>query len=835
MPPTNRDHSNLEAYRRALKALGPILFRHTFILVNGVIFAVVALLIIFGDLWSGVFIGIITCINILLGASQDFRARATLEKLQLITAAQVIRIKLSPSGANLAQNVEEKVYIEAIQKDDHIKLKLGDQVPCDGEVLSSEGLEVSTALITGESDSFTKKANDKVLAGSIVTAGTGIVVAATSFKDSRISKMTESAKKSSMSPSPIQIAVGKVILYSGYILIAVIAFVIIRGSIVHQPFIDIVKNIGALASIIVPQGLVVVTTLLFSFGSASYSRKHVLFQEINATEKLGRIKNLCLDKTGTLTDNLLTVESMQVYDSITNAEAEEATLAYLAGSADSSQTAVAVSKFLGRTYDKKDITEALPFSSWRHFGAVRYGDGGRQMVLSGSAETFTKHLTNEQEKAWLNGMIDTYTKQSKRILCVVKASDHSSLPLPKSEADITGSKLAVVAVYILSSKLREGIKDAIDFFQNRGITIRIISGDHPETVSRIAEAAGVLNTDKVITGADMQVWSEEDFTKKAREYTVFARVIPEVKVKLVEALKKDGFTAMVGDGANDALAIKHSDLGIAMFDGAPATRQLASVVLMNNSFTALPGGVELADNFISNLEIFSGNFINQSLLGLFFFVIISAFNYTLPITPLNVSMINQFALGFTGVLISYWAISMQNGIKDKFKINQINKSSFLSRVLPFVLASAVIESIGAAIVFMISPNYLKNASSNTLVLLTFALFGLIFFTLATRFYRGALTMVQSWQILGLIAAELAFGYIILHIQWIVRFFDINTHYPSWTELGWVLLVVAIFGLAQCIVTFVWSRNEKMECACDDKKGEEGMGGEEGEDKKIQNQ
>jgi len=171
--------------------------------------------------------------------------------------------------------------------------------------------------------------------------------------------------------------------------------------------------------------------------------------------------------------------------------------------------------------------------------------------------------------------------------------------------------LIVIAIFVFNNTLREGIKDAIEFFQNRGVRIRVLSGDNAQTVKAVAQSVDIKGADNVVTGEEMEKWNNSDFEMHANEYTIFAEVLPEHKVKLIEAFKKNGFTAMVGDGVNDALAMKKSDLGIAMFDGVPVTRQLAEVILMTNSFSDLPGALELADHFIRSIEITSGIYIHS--------------------------------------------------------------------------------------------------------------------------------------------------------------------------------------------------------------------------------
>ena len=336
------------------------IFRNLFSFSNGVSFTVVILLFVFGNHQAGLFLGIFSVVNIAAGLFQDIRAWIALAKLQLLTAPRVIR--LSTDGT------EEIVLTEEIKKGDHIKLKIGDQIPCDSILLESIGLEINEGLITGESNSIPQKNNDHLLAGSIVTSGSGIIEVVRIFKESRIAQMTEGIRKYTVNVSSIQGSVNTVIKYTGYSLVAIIAFVIIRSAIVGQPIVDVVLNIGTLASIIIPQGLVFAVTLFFAYGAANLFKKHVLLQEVNATEKLGRIKNLCMDKTGTLTQNTLSVESIVVAPGISKEEAGQLAAAYAQGSQDSSQIISAIKDFLGEEH-QGNYGDILPFSPWRGYGA----------------------------------------------------------------------------------------------------------------------------------------------------------------------------------------------------------------------------------------------------------------------------------------------------------------------------------------------------------------------------------------------------------------------------------------------------------------------------------
>jgi cation-transporting P-type ATPase E len=775
--------SKFEVYRRILPSVGPIIFRNVFLLVNIVIFCVVVLLFIFGSKQAALFLGAVFFLNTAIAVVQDIHARMLLERLQMLTALRVLRIN--------KDKTETSILAEEIKKGDLIKLKLGDQTPCEGILISVNNLEISEALVTGESDSFSKQEGDKVIAGAIITSGYGIMESQGLFKDSRLSLIAGEVQKYAASPSSIQTAINTVIKYASYVLVLVLLFVIARGIFLHSPRLEMVTNAGALASTIVPQGLVVVITLLFAIGAASYSRRNVLFQEINATEKLGRIKNLCIDKTGTLTDNILMVEDMHIFQDFSQTDAYSLINSYILGSGDSSQTFLAVKKYIdGKKFENNNvkILNTLPFSSWRRYGAVEIEErNALQTIFVGAPDVFISKISNTEEQKWLRDITFENAKEGKRVLCIVSANGAGFLK------DFSGKSFSTVAVFVFRHNLRQGIKEAIDFFQNRGIKIRVISGDNPNTVRAVAFSVGIKGALDVVSGETIKGWNDKDFEMHALKYTVFAQILPEQKVRLIEEFKKDGFTAMVGDGVNDALAIKKADIGIAMFDGVPVTRQLADVILMTNSFSDLPGALEVADHFIRSIEINSGVYINMSLAGLFFFIIISIFGYSYPITPLNITFINYFTVGFSGILISYWAL------RPSGKILPADNRPFLKRVMPLVFVCAIVEAIGMALVFLFSPQYLKIAPSNTLVGLVYILFGFLFLIFATKVYCDFLTRKEKLQIFLLGVFQVVVMFTVLQIPFVIKFFNITLPFPTIDFVYKAILIVFVFGGIQYLI------------------------------------
>ncbi len=750
-------------------------------LVNGIFFTVTFLLVIFGETHEALFLFVILFLNVVIGIIQDLRAKIALEQLQIFMAPKVTRI---------LNNLEEIISLEEIKHGDKLKIAMGDQIPADGELILSNGLEVNEALITGESNDIQKAELSKVLAGSIVTAGNGILIANKTSKESFVSQMTEKIKEFTTNLSPIQKTLNTFITYMTYLLLGITIYVVVHGIAIHELVVAIIKDIAALTSTLVPQGLILATTIFFAYGAIKMFKKQVLLQEINATEKLGRIKNLCVDKTGTLTENQPVLESRELnpQNTFNPQTIDELTDAYIQANGDKSETIKAIKKTLQTQFSGKVIS-SLPFSSSRKYGTAKVIiDNQEKTSIMGAPDILIDKITDEADRLWLKNKISEHAKEAKRLLLLALVSAETPEGLPQL--------IRPVCLYVLQNPLRPGTREIIDFFQNRKVSIRVISGDNPQTVQAIAEQAGIKQTDIIITGPEMEKWDNEAWLERVPAYHLFARISPEQKQKIVEVLKLHGFTAMVGDGANDALAIKKSDLGIAMFGGASATRQIAQIVLMNDSFAALPTGVNLAETIITNIELVAGIFFNKVAIGVLLFFGLAILGYTYPLSPRNTTIINYFSIWLPMV---YWAIFPAHlGIDQGKQNKQHMDGSFLKRVLPFAVINGALTAAAAILVFSLGPNALKFAGSNILVVLVLIVLGYWFFILVPKTFGIIATKKQKQFQYALAGAGIAFVTYVMLTPSISKFFDLRK--PQLLPLVTTICITFFCALAQYYLT-----------------------------------
>lgn len=768
-------------YMQALQTLSiiktnikPIAFKHSVTLINTIFLAVIVLLAVFGEFHEAVFLSFVVVINVLVGIIQDLRAKVTLEKLRILSAPKVVRLN---------NNIEQIINLEQIAVGDRLIVSLGDSIPTDGTIITTDGLEVNEALLTGESKNINKKTGSPVFAGGIVTAGHAVMEAQKLPTDTLVFHMTEKIKIYNYTLSPIQRTLTTFISYMSYLLLGVIIYVVVHGITTQQFLVSIVKNIAALTSTLVPQGLILATTVFFAYGALRLFRENVLLQEINATEKLCLIQNLCIDKTGTLTESTLTLEQVIPFGNYTPEFAHEMINAYLQKNTNTSQTMQALISAFPERYTG-ETTEIIPFSSDKKFGVVSATINHSPInIVVGAPDILAGYIPDQAAQVWTLSQTQQLATLAKRLILIARAQT--------VDAGLT-QNLIPVALCVLSNPLRKGTKDIIAFFQNRGIKVRVISGDNPLTVKAIAEEAGVKHTDLVITGPEMAAWDDDAFEERVPAYHVFARVFPEQKEKIIRLLKRSGFTAMIGDGANDALAIKQADLGIAMFDGANATRQIAQVVLMNNSFAALPGGVSLAETILSSIELVASVFFNKIISGFLLFVSLAALGYTYPLSPRNDTII-----GYATIWISiiFWTLFPAQ------KINIGNEKSFFHYILPFAITNGILTAGAAVSAYFLELRYSPHMSGHTLVVLTLMSLGFWFLYISPLAY-GILITDKQRKVLSIFGGVLLLLVItVLTNQSLSVFF--NTPRPTWQGLIFVAMNIGVFGWLQYIITKRW--------------------------------
>lgn len=563
--------------------------------------------------------GIILVVNTAIGAAQELRARRTLDRLALLHApkARVLR------DGQLGELAESDVVT-----DDVIDLGRGDQVVVDGETIWCSGLEIDESLLTGEAEPVPKNPGDSLLSGSIVIAGSGLM-RATAVGDSAFAQsLSKEARRFSLVRSELQEANNRILRLVTWVIVPVTALLCwsqLSGTLGVR---DALRGSVAGVANMIPEGLVLLTSVAFAVGALRLARKRVLVRELAAVEGLARVDVLCIDKTGTLTTGQLTPLEVRPLDPAIPAGEVVAGLAAAEATPTASLRALASLHTSGPTID---CVDHVPFSSDRRWSAGTFDQLG-SFVL-GAPEVL---LATEGDSA-LEAQIADEAAAGHRVLLLVRA------PLGL-DGDRLPAKLRPVALGVLAEQVRADAADTLSYLQEQGVAVKVISGDSPGTVAAIAGRAGLPSAEPV--DAQMLPSDPRLLAATVEKRHVFGRVGPREKRSIVAALQASGHVvAMTGDGVNDVLALRQADLGIAMGSGSPASRSVGRVVLLDDSFAILPTLLAEGRRVLANVERVSKLFVTKTVYAALLAVSIGLAHVAYPFYPRNFTLISSLTIG----------------------------------------------------------------------------------------------------------------------------------------------------------------------------------------------
>lgn len=735
-----------------------------FTLFNLALLALMVVLLVFRDYGSIIFASFSVIANSLIGTIQELSAKRSLDRLAALASHDVTVWR---------DGVRQNILIADVVKDDVLPIEPGDRLVVDGTVLSSDSLEMDESLLTGESDVVLKDDSAPVYSGSYCVAGSGIMVATLVGVASTVNKVASTAKSYRNVKTPTQI---KVDIFVELAVIAILIFgpmVIVTGVINKLVPLETVRNALVLVTSLVPQGLVLSTTLALTLGAVHISRHQTLIKRINAVESLANITVLCFDKTGTLTRNELTVVDLLPFDGQRSENVRSQLVFYMHNLSHLNKTAAAIANYCKEAVITNNsdsglaITNKLdeiPFSSVRKWGAVVLSD--RTLIL-GAPERVLNQETNQAEleraqQLASNGM---------RVLAFAQ-SEH---PPENNTLDPASRPLALI---VLSDKVRNGIQETLSQFIEQHVALKVISGDNQETIAAIATQAGIKVTG-IFSGEQLKAMSAIEFDSAVTQANLFARIEPDTKRKIIAALKHQGaYVAMVGDGVNDVPALKEAHLAIVMNDGAQIARDIADIVLLNNDVSTLP--IALAEGKMITQKIYATAriFLSKNVYHLMLFVLVSFMSLPFPISPIQISWFALIVVNVPSTLIAFGVI------KPAF-VKRFNRD-----VLGYVVISGLVGALGMALFYTII--YLTHnrdiATARSGVLLFMTLFGVLVFlnTQEISLFRPK-TILDHWPS-ALLGVVLATGTIIL------PFIAPSTfRFVLPTEEVWLLLVV-VFGI-----------------------------------------
>ena len=615
---------------------------------------VLLVLVLLVGSYKNAFFVCIIIINTLIGIAQEIRAKKTIDKLAILTARKSVVIR---EGQKWTVPTEELVL------DDVVCLKTGDQVPADARILEGS-LEVNESLLTGESDNLPKNEGDELFSGSFVTSGEACCQIIHVGKDNYAAQITSEAKEFKRHNSELKNSLNAILKVISIIIVPLGALLFYKQYyIVGDTFRDSVVSMVAGVLGMIPEGLVLLTSVALTLGALVLANKKTLVQELYCIETLARVDTLCLDKTGTITEGTMCVERVEPYVSTgrtetaaTEPESAESTEAEEQVQTDSAfmeeidvimGNMMYVLKDQNATIDalrkrfpaKQDMTpeHVVPFSSDRKYSGAVFEEKGT--YLMGAAQ-FLFPEDNEE----LTEKCQAYAEEGLRVLVLAHSSQNAEgTELPEG--------LEPLALMLLTDVIREEAPDTLAFFDSQEVDLKVISGDDPVTVAAIARRAGLKNADSYVDATTLT--TEEELQDAVAQYSVFGRVTPQQKKAMVQALQSQGHTvAMTGDGVNDVLALKEADCSIAMAQGSDAAKNIANVVLLDSNFASMPHIVNQGRRVVNNIRTAASMFLIKTMFSVMLSLLTIFFGNAYPFEPIQMSLISACAVGIPTFLLA---------------------------------------------------------------------------------------------------------------------------------------------------------------------------------------
>ena len=615
---------------------------------------VLLVLVLLVGSYKNAFFVCIIIINTLIGIAQEIRAKKTIDKLAILTARKSVVIR---EGQKWTVPTEELVL------DDVVCLKTGDQVPADARILEGS-LEVNESLLTGESDNLPKNEGDELFSGSFVTSGEACCQIIHVGKDNYAAQITSEAKEFKRHNSELKNSLNAILKVISIIIVPLGALLFYKQYyIVGDTFRDSVVSMVAGVLGMIPEGLVLLTSVALTLGALVLANKKTLVQELYCIETLARVDTLCLDKTGTITEGTMCVERVEPYVSTgrvetaaTESESAESTEAEAQVQTDSAfmddintvmGNMMYVLKDQNATIDalrkrfpaKQDMTleHVIPFSSDRKYSGAVFEEKGT--YLMGAAQ-FLFPEDNEE----LAEKCQAYAEEGLRVLVLAHSSQNAEgTELPEG--------LEPLALMLLTDVIREEAPDTLAFFDSQEVDLKVISGDDPVTVAAIARRAGLKNADSYVDATTLT--TEEALQDAVAQYSVFGRVTPQQKKAMVQALQSQGHTvAMTGDGVNDVLALKEADCSIAMAQGSDAAKNIANVVLLDSNFASMPHIVNQGRRVVNNIRTAASMFLIKTMFSVMLSLLTIFFGNAYPFEPIQMSLISACAVGIPTFLLA---------------------------------------------------------------------------------------------------------------------------------------------------------------------------------------
>ncbi|MFE7593933.1 HAD-IC family P-type ATPase [Kitasatospora sp. NPDC057512] len=667
---------------RSSRSTREIVRANVFTRFNAIIGVMFGIILIVGPIQDGLF-GLVIVANTAIGIIQELRAKKTLDSLALIGEA---RPQVRRDGT------ARQVGVSEIVLDDTVLLGIGDKVIVDGEVTEADGLEIDESLLTGEPDPVLKQPGDQVMSGSFVVAGAGAFTATKVGREAYAAQLAEEASKFTLVKSELRTGIDSILRIITYLLVpTALGLIISQLAVEGRDWREAVRRMVAGIVPMVPEGLVLLTSVAFAIGVVRLGRKQCLVQELPAIEGLARVDTVCLDKTGTLTEGGMDVVDLRVLSdgepAVVDKDTVRHALAVMAGAdARPNPSMQAVIDAYGRGDDGAAsgrngwrVIEAMPFSSARKWSGVQLLEpqGGEASWLLGAPDV----LLPAGHPALAE--VDELGAQGLRVLLLGRT------PVPLDSPD-PAAGLTPLALVVLQQRLRSDAAETLRYFETQRVRAKVISGDSAVSVGAVAGHLGLPGADHPLDARSLPT-DPEQLAETADRTSVFGRVTPQQKRQLVGALQSRGHTvAMTGDGVNDVLALKDADIGVAMGTGSDATKAVAQIVLLNDSFASLPSVVAEGRRVIGNIERVASLFLVKTVYSVLLALLVIFTHSPYPFLPRHSTVLSSLTIGIPAFFL---ALAPNN---------ERARTGFVKRVLRLAVPGGAIAGTGTFVAYTLA-------------------------------------------------------------------------------------------------------------------------------------
>ncbi|WP_428953987.1 HAD-IC family P-type ATPase [Streptomyces sp. cg35] len=746
---------------RSSRSLTEIVRANVFTRFNAIIGVLWLIMLFVAPIQDSLF-GFVILANTGIGIVQEWRAKKTLDSLAVIGEAK-------PTVRR--DGVAAEISTSEIVLGDLIEIGPGDKIVVDGACVEADGLEIDESLLTGEADPVVKQPGDAVMSGSFVVAGGGAFTATKVGREAYAAQLAEEASRFTLVQSELRSGISTILKYVQWMMIpTAIGLVISQLVVKEHNFKDsIARTVGGIVPM-VPEGLVLLTSVAFAIGVIRLGRKQCLVQELPAIEGLARIDTVCLDKTGTLTEGGMDVAELRPLGG-----ADETYVRKVLGALGESDPRpnASLQAIIDAYPDSEDwrCTQALPFSSARKYSGAAFseGDGTGSAWLLGAPDV----LLPAGDPALAE--IEELNQQGLRVLLLARVTRDLEDPRVKEDA-------GPAALVVLEQRLRPDAADTLRYFAEQDVKAKVISGDNAVSVGAVAGKLGLSGAENTVDARTLPT-DQAEMADALDEGTVFGRVTPQQKRDMVAALQSHGHTvAMTGDGVNDVLALKDADIGVSMGSGSEATRAVAQIVLLNNSFATLPSVVAEGRRVIGNITRVATLFLVKTVYSVLLALLVVCFQVEYPFLPRHLTLLSTLTIGIPAFFLAL--------APNKERA----KPHFVRRVMRYAIPGGVVAGLATFVMYMIARHFYTGSGSlgaeTSSATLTLFLISMWVLAIVARPY--------TWWRLCLVAAMGLAFLLVLVVPWLQDFFAlklVGTAMP-WTAVG-------VAAVAAVVLEFLW--------------------------------